>query len=47
MKTSRSQFIRVAVALGAGLGLALRLPADAQSDVFAPNAWSASLPTRR
>jgi isoquinoline 1-oxidoreductase beta subunit len=37
--TSRSHFIRITVALGAGLSLALRLPADAQSDVFAPNAW--------
>jgi isoquinoline 1-oxidoreductase beta subunit len=39
MQTSRSEFIRVAVALGTGLSLGLRLPADAQSDVFAPNAW--------
>ena len=39
MQTSRSQFIRATAALGAGLSLALRLPADAQSDIFAPNAW--------
>jgi isoquinoline 1-oxidoreductase beta subunit len=39
MKTSRSQFIRAGVALGAGLSLGLRLPAGAQNDVFAPNAW--------
>ena len=39
MNTSRSQFIRTGVALGAGLSLGLRLPAGAQNDVFAPNAW--------
>ena len=39
MKTSRSQFLRATAALGAGLSLALRLPANAQSDSVAPNAW--------
>jgi isoquinoline 1-oxidoreductase beta subunit len=39
VKTSRSHFIRATAAFGAGLSLALRLPAGAQSGIFAPNAW--------